>query len=182
MPETKYKSYSNKGFKRHLISNTSRLLYYKFPREKRKLMKEKQFYGFLKAFYTKVGNQIIKDNVPYNLGRGCGKLYIEKREPEYLRIPLNEDGSVNMKGRKVNWVKTRALWRERPDLYKKIFLYHENQASDGWTYKVKWDKRSAALINSTLYSFCSCREFNVRLGIAINSGKDFFMNTKNLVK
>ena len=180
MQNNKYKSYENKGFKKHLVSNTSRLLYYGFPREKRKDLLEKQFYGFLKAFYTKVGNQLIMDNVPYNLGYACGKLYIEKREPAYIAHPLNEDGTVNMSGRRINWAKTRKLWRERPDLYKAIFLYQENQASDGWSYKVKWDKRGARLINDSLYSFCSCREFNIRLGGAVISGKDFFMNSKKL--
>lgn len=64
-------------------------------------------------------------------------------------------------------------WKQSKEIGKKV--YHLNNHSDNFDYKVFWNKRTAFCRNITMYSFGPCRKLSRNLAQAIFAKKDYFL-------
>lgn len=113
-----YKFYLNKYKEEHLIKQQPR--YNKLIKEVNKKIINYLYQGFEVA-------------LPYKLG----VLRINKIEPIYV---FNEDGTLNVKksSTRVDWGTTNKLWKEKPELANKTYIYHENYKTNGYYFKIAW--------------------------------------------
>ena len=165
-----YKDWYTPKEGKQVKSEYTRGMWYQIPLETRKGVKEKQFFHFLKIFYGKIGDEIVMNNWKYNIGYSCGSLSIIKREATASKYPILKDGSVNMRGKKIKWFPTFQLWKEKPELRAKVFIYFTSD----FTFVLNWDKHRAKVINADLYSFRSVRSFRNKIRRAVEQGKDYF--------
>jgi hypothetical protein len=167
----------NKGYKKKIISSFTRKLFYEFPREKRKGIKEKQFFGLIKTFYKKIGTEIIESNWKYTLGYACGSLEIKQELTYSYQNPLTPDGNIT-KYIGINWAETQAFWRNYPEQRNKMLIKKDLEEYKTTIY---WNKRKSHLINIDIYSFIACKRFKMAAYAATKSGKSYFSRFKHLV-
>jgi hypothetical protein len=83
------------------------------------------------------------------LGMSLGDLYVVKTKK---KVYINEDGDL-VNNLPIDQAGTMKLWKEDPQLKGKTFLRHINAHSDGFLFKLKYDKFRFKLINKSVYSF-----------------------------
>lgn len=90
--------------------------------------------SFCKKFKQELFNGSIL-TIPGNLGR----IYIRKRKLEFF---FKDNGEIDPRQSRasIDYGKTNKLWKARPDLYKKKYIYHTNEHTNGYRYKAKWLK------------------------------------------
>jgi len=84
-----------------------------------------------------------------SLGGIIGDLYVVKTK---RKVYINEEGDL-VNDLPIDQSKTMKLWREQPNLKGKTFVRHTNSHSDGYLFKLKYDKFKFALKNKSVYSF-----------------------------
>ena len=111
-----------------------------------------------KEFYSRIMQLLIYDAFEYAFPRKLGNLRIVKYKN---KIKLNPDGTLDKRRLRVDWKKTRHLWKELyPGLTdaellnipNKKKVYHENKHTDGYNLKLWWDKSTTYVTNYTAYS------------------------------
>lgn len=141
-------------------------------------------YGVNKTLYTKiirkcnklVSEMIINEAYDFRLGGRLGYLSVKKLKP---KLTLKTDGSLDVKKSilKVDWYKTRELWKSNPDALKnKKVIYYENKHTEGYTYGWRWDKKPSKVKNKNVYSFKATRDNSRAINIALKNNKniDYF--------
>lgn len=58
-------------------------------------------------------------------------------------VEFTEDGSVDFTKSRINtdWGETNKLWREKPELAHKTYVFHENSHTNGKKYKIMWNRK-----------------------------------------
>ena|SRR5688500_17756935 len=101
--------------------------------------------GYLKFLMDKV---LEGFRVQIAGGFSMGILYIRGIRP---KIKYTKSG--NLVGLCVNWVETKKLWKECPELEKKEYVYYTNEHTNGYKYNFVWKQEGMKIGNKTLYSY-----------------------------
>ena len=73
----------------------------------------------------------------------------------------------------VNWVATKKLWKEHPELHGKQLVKFLNLHTDGFYFKVAWKQRGFNMRYKELYSFTPVRSLKLKLFKSIMNGKEY---------
>lgn len=135
--------------------------------------------AFFKLLMEKVheGHDIV---LPFKLGN----VYIRGR-----KFLMEKDSNGKIIGATISWGKTRKLWESigkemgltlkeyiatvPPEKRKLVYCFNEH--TNGYTYKLVWDKTEAFAYNRHLYTLCFAKDNKRRLNKAILSGKEYIL-------
>ena len=118
------------------------------PRGTRNYLYRTNYYKLLQAINERMKEYLIYDEGTLNLPEGMGSLYIVGQKKEYL----DADGNFK-KSCRIDWKSTLEMWKGRPDLRGKQFVYHTNEHTNGIVYRVFWEKRFVRGKNKIFYNF-----------------------------
>lgn len=115
----------------------------------------------LKEFNMYLVQQIVEGK-KVELPCGLGWLEISKHKPAY-KI---ENGKLNTVKLPVDWEKTNAYWKKdsKAAAAKKV-LFHTNDHTDGFRYKIYWQKSRATVHVTNYYSLKPARAFSRLLAV-----------------
>jgi hypothetical protein len=146
----------------------------------------------------------IKDDEYAKIGTALFKLLMEKVHDGHEVVLPFKLGSVYIRGKKtevtetkggkpkgvmVSWGKTRKLWIAAgeemgltlneyiatvPPEERKL-VYSFNEETNGYSYKLVWDKSEALAYNRHLYSLAFAKDNKRRLHKAILAGKEYIL-------
>jgi hypothetical protein len=129
-----------------------------FEKEKGYLLPKKELNAAVFEVNRRIMDAIIEKNfhymMPYSLGKIC--IMMRKLSP----IAYAKTGLIN---RAVNFKETNLLWKERPELRKKSYIYYENSNTGGFMAMFKWIKTYGRLKNGMSYSFNSVKDAKRKL-------------------
>ena len=129
----------------------------------------KEFTKIVVEFNKRVIDKIYKGlvfKVPFNLGI----IGIIKSKTV---IEFDEDGEINpiKSTLSTDWGTTLKLWRERPELMHKKYIYCENLHTEGVRYKIMWKRAFMHNRASRVYKFIPVRWFKRGLAKFIKNNK-----------
>ena len=134
----------------YFASNKIRVLHNSFIREsslnRRQVAKASLYRAIIKSIFTKVLHKIIYDSYEFTY-RKLGSFQFIKFLP---KIKLTEEGKV-ITNKPVNFKETLKARKESGN--PRLFVYHDNEETGGFTYRVIWDKTRTAFRNKTFYVF-----------------------------
>jgi predicted Zn-dependent protease with MMP-like domain len=93
------------------------------------------------------------------LGGLLGDLYVVKTK---RKVFINEAGDL-VNNLPIDQGKTMKLWKEQPELKGKTFIRHVNAHSNGFLFKLKYDKFKFPLKNKSIYFFKFSKPLRERL-------------------
>ena len=136
-----------------------------FKDKHRFIIDRQTFSNILKDFNLELARLIIEEAEEFKMPANLGTVRIRKYK---ISIKLNEDGSIDTRSSSVDWEATRNLWlREYPDyadeikskymptlklIKNKPMVYHLNEHTEGFVFRLFWNKYSSAIINRQMYS------------------------------
>lgn len=143
---------------------------YKLYRERSERPVAKQDYKEITARFMQyiVDRVLAGDTV--KLPERMGVLSIQGFKP---KPRLNEDGEIMGVG--VNWKATKDLWARSPsDAEAKTRIFHFNEHTNGFAYKIVWNRSKMYLENSAVYEFIPAKyTFKRRIPKAVADGVEF---------
>jgi hypothetical protein len=106
-----------------------------------------------------------------NLPERLGKIYISGNKQ---KVKIKEGGKIE--GVNVDWKKTKAFWESNLEAKeKKKLIYHTNEHSKGFVYKLRWNKLTAILPNKSMYKYSATRNINRELSRQIINEETEFL-------
>jgi hypothetical protein len=145
----------------------TRKLYYAYKKkcklENKEPIDEPLFSKILKSFHTKVKNRVLKENKPIRLPKINMVVQILKHRGN----PLKHNGEINPKTFPVDWKETRKYWLKYPELKNKKFIYHLNDHTDGYIYRITLKRRLPIFKHSQFYQFKPNRTFSRELSLLL---------------
>lgn len=151
----------------------------------------KDYFSFYRKNYTNLVNNSVYRKVlrsmnkklaykiatiPYDLKipRAMGIMKVRKYYPEFRILP---DGTYKNK-MAINFKETLNLWEEDGEAKElKIKIYYENEHSDGFIFRIHYDKWQAKYSNKSCYCFRPNRGMKSLLGNNIkNKNIDAFLS------
>lgn len=92
-----------------------------------------------------------------------------------IKPKIDENG--NIVGLAPDWGGTKALWaRDESAKEKKTILFHFNDHTGGFRYKLIWFKRNVRFKNRSAYSFRLCRPNRRAISRLIKQGQEYLDN------
>lgn len=140
-------------------------------------------------FYQKHSEHVVDIKVYIGIILDFLKFLVQKiHEGKDVKLPC-ELGTLGIRGRKVrprldkdgsilglapDWVKTKALW-ERNEKAKeaKTLVYHFNEHSNGFRYKLVWFKSGMKFKNKSVYSFKLSRKNKRIINKLVKQGVEY---------
>lgn len=115
----------------------------------------------LRSINEKIFKEIVNKPYDFRIPKRLGYIKIRKYYPEFSVV-----GNKVVKNKMmIDFPATFRLWESDPDAYeKKILLYYENDHSDGFVFKIKYDKRHSFYKNRSVYMFAPTRKMKNLLG------------------
>jgi hypothetical protein len=104
--------------------------------------------GAVAEVNKKVMELIIKKNLQFIMPYNIGKISILMMK--FKPVKKLVTGVLN---RPIDWKETNLLWKERPELRGKKFIYHMNTHTGGYIGMFKWIKRTGYMKNALTYKF-----------------------------
>lgn len=148
--------------------------FYKYYRENNKTKIGRSLYGrIVKDFFYLLIQEILKGfifNMPYKLGH----IGIHRYKP---RVKFDENGFNFIESNvSIDFGATNKLWREQPELKHKKYIYHTNEHTNGFKYKIRWSKKGAYVKNIRAFKFQPSRYFNRSLAkhIKNNPNQEYY--------
>lgn len=118
-----------------------------------------------KSFIKSVILEMIQDAGDFKLPYRLGELSIRKRK---IEKKLDDNGDIVHVNRPIDWGSTNKMWIEKygtSDIKKlkqiknKKLIRYDNKHTNGYTFKVYWDKYLCVVKNRSKYAFKPCRDF-----------------------
>lgn len=95
----------------------------------------------------------------FKMPHGTGTLYIQQSKPT---DEFNEEGKLVKTTRRVDWVKTKELWKKYPHFQEqKKFVYYENNHTNGRQMRIAWKK--GKINHVSIHYFKPCRTYQRNL-------------------
>tara|TARA_R110000796_G_scaffold236214_1_gene355466 strand:+ start:35727 stop:36227 length:501 start_codon:yes stop_codon:yes gene_type:complete len=117
---------------------------------------KKEFKKVFTLFNKELVKEII-DKGKVKLPKRFGQIEIIKKK---RGVYLNKDGVV-INNKPVNWKATNELWKSSPEAKEnKILLRHDNKHTDGYVFRVFYNKQIAKYKNKSIYFFKPVRDFS----------------------
>lgn len=121
-------------------------------------LSEQKYKKIIKLFFSKVVDEIIEGHY-VSFPNKLGDFFVSSYTPQIKEI----DGKHQHSGHKVtDWGSTKKLWKEQPELTKKIYLVYENSHTGGKKYKLTRINCNKSKI-SRIYNFEPSRNFSRKL-------------------
>ena len=143
--------------KKYVNTVPTRKIYYEYckrcTKQKRKPVSETHFSKIIRKFNNKVKERVLYKNIPIRLPRLNMVLQVLKHKAD----PLKNNGEINPKSFSVDWKATRQFWLNNPELKNKKYIYHLNDHTDGYIYRITLKRRLPFFKHSQFYSFVTCR-------------------------
>lgn len=79
------------------------------------------------------------------------------------------DENGNIKGLPINWGETNKLWKDKPELKGKNYVYFTNEHTEGYIYSLKWSYKLARGKYKPLYVFTPSRIIKKSFAYNINN-------------
>lgn len=127
----------------------------------------------IKFINTKIMNAITDNNYEFKIPKRLGIIAVRKHKKSIL-TKGNSPIGYNLAP---DWKATKEMWEQFPELKElgKVIKF-ENKHSGGYTYVIKYYKRSANYKNKSLYKFKATRTMTRRLASNIkNNNLDAFI-------
>ena len=159
-----------KGIKSDVVHSTIYKKYVKLCTDNNEIpVSNKEFTRIVVEFNKRVIQKIYEGfvfRVPFNLG----SIGIVKSN---TIVEFGEDGEIDPIKSTIStdWGNTLKLWKKRPDLMHKKYVYHENLHSQGIRYKIMWKKLYMNDRLSKYYKFIPVRWFKRGLAKYIKTNK-----------
>lgn len=111
----------------------------------------------IKLYHSKVKYKLLRENLVFILP----KLFFRIRIGKVKRVMFNKDGKLRKHVFAVDWQATRKLWDEKPHFKEEgKVVYHLNDHSDGYIYKIKMTLGSVKIKNNFFVKFKSARHLS----------------------
>jgi hypothetical protein len=129
-----------------------------FKDKHRFIIDRQTFSNILKDFNLELARLIIEEAEEFKMPANLGTVRIRKYKQQ---IRLKEDGTVDEQHHSPDWHACRKLWaREYPgktitelkQIKGKPMVYHLNEHTEGYVFRLFWNKYSSAIINRQMYS------------------------------
>lgn len=113
----------------------------------------------LKEFNSYLMEQIVEGK-KIELPCGLGWIEVCRHKPAY-KI---ENGKLDTGNLPVDWKRTKEYWKKDPvaAAAKKV-LFHTNEHTDGYRYKIMWQKKTKTVHVTNYYSLKPARAFSLLL-------------------
>ena len=152
-------------------------------RAKKKIFKDKYKYlihprtfsNILKDFNLEIARMILEENLEFRMPASMGTVRVRKYKK---RIKFNEDGTVDRKNTPINWKASKDLWAKEypglsPEELKQIkgkpMVYYLNEHTEGYVFRLYWNKRNCAIKGKKHYSAVFTRTNNRRISELIRA-------------
>jgi hypothetical protein len=129
-----------------------------FEKEKGYLLPKKDINVAIFEVNKRIMNMVIEKNFHFMMPYSTGKICILLRKLDPVRI--TKKGLLN---RAIDFKETNILWKERPELRKKSYIYHENVNTGGFIALYKWIKPYGRLHNGMSYGFNAVKDAKRKL-------------------
>jgi hypothetical protein len=107
-------------------------------------------------FMKFIVNEMINGQVFY-LPYSLGNIFVQRKK----LTPYFEFKEMKLNHLPVDYEATKKLWAERPEFKaKKHLVYHLNEHTDGYSFKICWDRRTCRVSNHEHYMFKPVRAFS----------------------
>lgn len=116
----------------------------------------------LKTFFSKVIQKIIHEMYRFPFA-GMGHIYLTKKK---VVVELDESGNLKTNAA-TNWKATVELRKKTQDPNKKVVFLNEH--TNGYTYRVRWNKGNYFFMNREFFRFIPSRNFRVAIVTAIKN-------------
>lgn len=140
-------------------------------------------------FYQKNSESVVSIKIYIDIILAFLKFLVQKiHEGRDIKLPC-ELGTLGIRGRKVkpklddngeitglapDWVKTKALWARNPKAKEeKRLVYHFNEHSNGFRYKLVWFKKGVKFKHKSVYSFKFSRSNKRKINALVKQGKEY---------
>jgi len=129
-----------------------------FMDKHRFIIDRQTFSNIIKDFNLALVTMIIDEAEEFKMPANLGTVRIKKYKK---RIRFNEDGTVDRRYHSPDWKKTLELWekeypgKSKQELKKikgKPMIYHLNEHTEGYVFKLFWNKYSSAIVNRQMYA------------------------------
>lgn len=119
----------------------------------------KQYVDVCHLFNKKLSDSIIRESTEFRVFFGLGFIRIRSFKQT---IKFTEDGRVDSRKNKIDWGKTRALWKtmypgksfeEITKIPNKKLVFHLNEHSNGYIMRWYWEHRTCVFKNRSVYAF-----------------------------
>lgn len=140
-----------------------------------------KYFQIFKEYIAYVRHIMIHNSFTFHMPGKLGSLYFFKYK---VKLKLTEDGKLDKRNLRVDWINTKKLWSEvypgkTPAELKLIKnkpkLFHLNKHSDGFRIRCHWDKTTAVFRYKSIYKIKLLRVFSRELakGMLTNPKIDF---------
>lgn len=140
-------------------------------------------------FYQKHNEATVSIKVYIDIILAFLKFLVQKiHDGKDIKLPC-ELGTLGIRGRKIkpkldekgeivglapDWVKTKALWARNPKAKEeKRLVYHFNEHSNGFRYKLVWFKKGVKFKHKSVYSFKFSRKNKRMINALVKQGKEY---------
>lgn len=140
-------------------------------------------------FYQKNAEEPVNVKAYIDIVLGFIKFMMKKVfEGKDIKLPA-ELGVLGVRGRKVkprldadgnivglapDWVSTKKLWDTNEKAKEaKTIVYHFNEHTSGFRYKITWFRKDMKFKNKSVYSICFSRNNKRTLSALIKGGKEY---------
>ena len=127
-----------------------------------------QFGKILREFNMYIRDRISNKGAEYIFPNKVGKVELRKVKTE---VKIAEDGTI-INNLPVNWLETRALWKENPVAKEKgVRIRYTNEHTDGHTFRIYYRKSKANFKNKSIYKMQFNRDLKRQLSKSIFAGR-----------
>ena len=130
-------------------------------------IKRRVYLYLMRDFFKFLRDMLINEGIRFILPYRMGSLQVVgvKDKPK-----VYGDGKIF--GVAINWQETRKLWKEKPELKNKEYVYYTNTHSDGYRFKMFWSKKGVIIHTKGVYVFKLSRQNRKKIYLNIISGND----------
>lgn len=138
-----------------------------------KPLSQSKFLEILNGFYKFFGQKVLEGNL-MQLPKFGNIFIIGKKSEMYI------DKNNKIKGLPIDWRRTLLLWRKDP-VYKeqKKYVYHTNEHTNGFRYKVMWHKSNMFVPGKQGIIFKPVRNISRSVWKNILNGVEYFNYESN---
>jgi len=120
----------------------------------KELLDEKTYKRVAKKFWKKCRDKIL-DGFKMSFPSHIGDIYVIG----YKKKLKLENGEIKKNRYNINYKATKELWKSKPELTHKKWVYYENHHSDGLQYKIK-RARFSYNRKVSVFNFSPARDFS----------------------
>lgn|SRR3990167_9727720 len=149
---------------RHMFHHYRRIC----KKQKVKYLKtSEEFNDLLTDFHDAVVHECLYNRFEYKAFERLGIFRIAKKKHVFvIDEPSNK---INRKYVMIDWAETYKLWKNKPELKGKRYIYFTNKDTGGYYFKWEWSSKIAKFMNQNFYIFRPVKQGKKKLNKAITT-------------